>query len=261
MNSEINDSGIITRCCSFCRIAGHNITTCNSFPLTNFKSMCINYISNINISDIITDNIENVTLNNLFILCKQKFHRFLLEESLYDSHLVKSFSRRFCGANSRDNIDQCILLIVNYFSTCIYNSLYNMVINIIYRIQYTTIGQISQLHTDEQDIFGNSFYNPFIFTQIINSLNTNFRKKFKISTKINECENVESCDCNICYETFEKKNFIKLNCGHEFCKLCIKKSLENEKKDNLSCAFCRAEINEFELYNHEIREEFNDLIL
>jgi hypothetical protein len=86
-------------------------------------------------------------------------------------------------------------------------------------------------------------------------------KKFNINTKISECTMLENCDCNICYETIENKNFIKLNCGHEFCKECIKKSLQNEKKDKLSCAFCRSEINEIQISSNEIREEFNDLIV
>jgi hypothetical protein len=127
--------------------------------------------------------------------------------------------------------------------------------------------QASQTNSLSEISLSNNLIDAVIFTQMMNSINstivdnTNLRKKFEIHTKINEYKLSESCDCDICYENLEKDNFIKLNCGHEFCKVCIKKSLENEKKDKFTCAFCRAEINEFQLSNQEIRHEFNDLIV
>ena len=261
MNSENINSILSRRCCSFCRRPGHNISRCNSLSLRNFKLMCINHISSMNISDIIISyNIEDININNLFFSCVQNFRIFLLSESLYYSHLVKSFSRRYCGATSRDNIDKCIQLIINYFSNCIYNDLLVRLIHI------STSEQELNIQPIQSNSLSENLLNAFIFSQMMNSINFNYNnrslhKKFNINTKINECTISESCDCNICYETFEKKNFIKLNCGHDFCKICIKKTLENENKDKLCCPLCRAEVNEFEISNHEIREEFNDLIV
>ena len=53
-------------------------------------------------------------------------------------------------------------------------------------------------------------------------------RKFNIATHVRE-ENAEQVEieCNICYELNNNKNFIKLNCNHEFCKECIKNILKS----------------------------------
>jgi hypothetical protein len=70
----------------------------------------------------------------------------------------------------------------------------------------------------------------------------------------------EQCECSVCYEGKEKQTFVKLNCGHEFCKDCIKQYLQNVRTENPQCALCRSEIKNIELTTQEIRNEFNDLI-
>jgi hypothetical protein len=88
-------------------------------------------------------------------------------------------------------------------------------------------------------------------------------KKFNINTNLLDCrENLEeNCECNICYENYEKTNFIELNCKHEFCKECIKKSLINETKDVPLCSLCRTEIVSFGIRKEIIKDEFIDLII
>lgn len=252
------------RTCSFCRRSGHNILTCNDPQLSNFELMCIDNISNIT-------NIINI---------ESSFRNFLLSEWLYYQNLVKSFAVRHCRASSRGNIDMYVENIVQHFKPIMEYR----------RIQLSIIQNNSEQPLETLPIEPStpeplSFYlrsftnNPqgnqitsiaysLLFMEMIMSIHdesntntTNINKKFNINTKISECKILQNCDCNICYETIENNNFIKLNCGHEFCKSCIKKTLENEKKNNPSCAFCRAEINEFEISSHEIKEEFNDLIV
>jgi hypothetical protein len=86
-------------------------------------------------------------------------------------------------------------------------------------------------------------------------------RKFNIQTNIVECEHTNECECNICYEGKEKKSFVKLNCGHEFCKDCIKEYLHNVRTEKPQCAFCRSEIKNMELATQDIRSEFNGLII
>ena len=57
-----------------------------------------------------------------------------------------------------------------------------------------------------------------------------------------------------------EKQFIKLDCGHEFCKDCIKQSLQNERRKVPCCAFCRSNIKNFELKLESIKSEFDELI-
>ena len=91
-----------------------------------------------------------------------------------------------------------------------------------------------------------------------NEIRTN--RKFNIQTKILECINTDECECNICYDSKEKQTFIKFNCSHEFCKDCVKKSLQNEERETPCCAFCRSDIKKLELKLESIKDEFDELI-
>jgi len=56
-------------------------------------------------------------------------------------------------------------------------------------------------------------------------------------------ETEEQTCCCICMEETEKTNFIELNCLHNFCGLCIKKTLDTYKKTDIpNCPICRQDI-------------------
>jgi hypothetical protein len=86
-------------------------------------------------------------------------------------------------------------------------------------------------------------------------------RKFNIKTNIVKCSQAEQCECSICYDAKEKETFVKLNCGHEFCKDCVKQTLKNVGTENPKCALCRAEIKDMELSSQTICDEFKDLII
>lgn len=273
IHSENRNSVLITRCCSFCRRPGHNITKCDSLLLRNFREYCENFISNINYWSVYNFQDESLnTVNELYSRYKNKFREFLLSDNNNDRYFTKCFARRFCGATGRNNIIECIDIIIIHFNGLIWNVFIRSHDYIIYNY-LNNINLINNLisnssdNNSSQEISSPNLIAAFMFTEMMNSINSmnydniNLNKKFNINTKIYKSKKSESCDCDICYENFEKANFIKLNCGHEFCKDCIKNSLKNEKKDIFTCAFCRAEINEFQISNHEIKEEFNDLLL
>jgi hypothetical protein len=252
------------RNCSFCRRPGHNILSCNSRPLLNFETMCINNITSLN-------NNNNIEIN---------FRDFLLNESLRDTILVKAFAIRYCRASSRNNIDTCIDCIINYFRPIIeYRR--NIVIE---PISGQSEESLQPLEESLQPLEEESIEMPFgqivnnssnsnnaiawsmIFIEMILSIHESYEssiyKKFDI--KMNMCENIdelnEKCECNICYEEHENIRFIHFNCGHKFCKDCVKKSLQNEKRENYCCAFCRKEIESFEFREESIKDEFIELM-
>lgn len=80
--------------------------------------------------------------------------------------------------------------------------------------------------------------------------NTNFTTPPRVATnaytvyKFDEKCNEE--DCPICYEPLLNETFVKLNCHHQFCKVCIKKCISLNK---LSCPLCRAAITELHTQN------------
>jgi len=218
-NRNISSVNInVVRCCSFCRRAGHAITTCNSMPIILFERNCTNFIQ-FNIYDGVPE-----------------FRNYILEETLHNSSVVRAFAIRRCGASVVSNIDICIDLIVRHFTPQI---------------------QVVQERTRLNE--------ALLFLDMmarVNDLITSQCKTFNIKTNLSENQDdlEEKCECNICYEEQEKKLFAKLDCGHELCKDCAKKYLQNEKKKIPCCAFCRSEIKNIELKTENVKEEFDEFI-
>lgn len=89
-----------------------------------------------------------------------------------------------------------------------------------------------------------------------------YKIKHRIGSVVVENNNTGKCECNICYEEHEKHNFVKLNCGHEFCGKCINISLENTcppKKPR--CAYCRVDMTTIEFSSEEAKSEFRDILM
>ena len=104
----------------------------------------------------------------------------------------------------------------------------------------------------------------FIIQRIIpnNEQLTKQNNRFNIEAKISELQDDsnEICECSICYEQHKKLIFIKLDCGHEFCKDCIKQSLQNDKRKIPCCALCRADIKNLEMKQESFKNDFVGLI-
>ena len=83
------------------------------------------------------------------------------------------------------------------------------------------------------------------------------RRKINISIDLSEEtetelteEETENMECPICYETILKNNEVKLNCCHQFCCSCIKKSLNSY--NNQTCALCRTQTTTYSVKNIEM---------
>jgi hypothetical protein len=232
-----------TRCCSFCGIAGHNISRCNDPQLFEFEELCV-----------YTQTYLGFT----------RFRNWLIDYSRNNPNIVTTYAVRFCGCTLRDFMITCVNQVELRIRNLIEQPaepelpqnndnqrLYNL-------IERTIIRSQPRVNLNTQFI-----YEAIIFIEMIIRMREQIghNGRFNIKTTIVKCSQTEQCDCNICYDAKEKEKFVKLNCGHEFCKDCIKKTLQNAGEENPKCALCRAEIKNMELSSETICDEFNELIV
>lgn len=261
----------IVRHCSFCGLGGHRITNCFDPRLYEFERTLVTFIIN-----------NNITINSINSNGFNIFKNFLLERALETPNLVKAFAIKKCGSNMRQNIDTCIEHIIVYFMERQYhdneinqrtssedqNQLNALRILSSQPGFMESIRSLINLNREQQLRTEQLILDYILFIDTIlqlNQINQNeevLNRKFNIQTKISDKqENFdEICECVICYESYEKQNFVKLNCDHEFCKDCIIKSLQNERKLVVNCAYCRSEIKIFEIRNSSIREDLCEFI-
>jgi hypothetical protein len=270
LNAEnINSNRGSRRCCSFCRRPGHNITRCNSEIIQRFERETLDLIQLI-----LSQGQENII--NIASL-----RRYLLNKALEQPNLIRAFAISRCGLNSRSNMDACIIVIIQYFMTDlivedIQNNNENIQETIIaeetpdpsnqrwIQFEFSEMG-IRELLENEHNLYAMMFADIIRFIDTIRTISrtSQLNRKFHIKTKISEDQDDldKKCECNICYEEREKKTFVKLDCGHEFCKDCIRQSLQNEQRQIPCCAFCRADIKNLELKLETVKNEFNNLII
>lgn len=271
LNAEHRNAGLVIpvrRCCSFCRNPGHNISTCNDSRLYEFERLCI-------------------IKYRETIMIPGGFYNWLLQYAMNRPNIIKSYAVRFCNTISiRHTIYACIGNIVIRIRNIVDNIDNNQQEQIPPMSQSTInsntfeerSGRAEILHQIVPQILADrgeaqQFINliqdgarhsadialALMFINMINQLGRD-NIKYNIETKIVECLCTNECECGICYENKQKQVFVKLNCGHEFCKDCIKEYLKNVSTEEPQCAFCRTKIKNMELTSQEIRNEFNDLI-
>jgi len=67
--------------------------------------------------------------------------------------------------------------------------------------------------------------------------------------------------CVICYENYPTNNFVKTNCEHSFCQICVINTVQilpDNKK--LSCAMCRSNINHLSCYTSQINTNLKNIL-
>lgn len=250
LNAENRSTIVTVRCCSFCRRPGHNITRCDSSTIRNFEINTLEYIN----SNMSSERFDNTN--------RRQLRQYLLNEALNNSNLLRGFAISRCGASTRINLSSYIEIIIQYFMP--EDEEPNQEEGL-----FPTPDSMQRLGSIElaiarrrifQDAQSTLLY-AVIFSEMNRAIN-NSSIKFNIKTSVLDKQlNLEQkCECNICYEEYEIKNFIKLNCGHEFCKDCIKQTLQNERRLTPCCAFCRTDIKHFELKLESIKNDFNELI-
>jgi len=253
-NRNIRNVLPIRRCCSFCRNSGHNIQTCNDTRLYNFEAFCLFHYR--------TTTVE-------------LFKNILLEYSTSSPIVVRAYSSRFCGTNIRANLLNCVnaitLRIRNIISLEPATASQTPEPQMPEAGRTVEVDQPSNHNLDHATASGqdmSTYYQDVgQFIDMILNLRRSYllneyvsNRKFDIEREIINCDNTEQCECNICYENQSKQEFVQLNCGHEFCKDCIKQSLKNVRTENPQCAFCRSEIRKLSISNNEIYNQFDELL-
>ena len=234
------------RCCSFCRRTDHNITRCDDTRLLEFEVICATEATH-------TDSINN-------------FKIWLTQNYIENQLLLKSFAIRKCGASTRSSITYCITKISEYVMAEYSREPLNNELNqyAVFMLEFTNfVDAVSNPNGIPRNITGLEIMAAMILlrnnTNGINNTN-NINRKLDILLILEEIiavDNVEVIKCGICWDEHSTREFVKLNCKHEFCKDCIIKSLQN---DSNCCAFCRNEIKTIVTRTQEIQTEITNLI-
>jgi len=218
MISQNQNSNKIRRC-SCCGSQTHNIKLCNDQTLINFEENLFNK--------------KSMLLEIVSIQLNDKISYFTIWVKKQSTKLIKNYALRFCGANSKNNLQTCIELVINY-------------------IWDISNSEETNLIEDDNSFIQNSYnYLELDLSDFLARLRNEYKqmnesRKFDITilnnkTKLNDDDLSE--ECNICYEQNKKIDMIKLNCYHQFCKNCIKQTLKKCSPNCApSCAMCRSKI-------------------
>ena len=89
------------------------------------------------------------------------------------------------------------------------------------------------------------------------------QKKFNIESviELDEISYQEEKECDICFDSYKKDQFVSFNCKHEFCKTCVKKSIESDKRPHPCCGYCRTKICKMTSRTIEVQLELSELII
>ena len=71
----------------------------------------------------------------------------------------------------------------------------------------------------------------------------------------------QHCECSICWEKKEYKQFVGFICKHEFCKECVLGILETKtSRDEFNCSLCRQKIEFMAFHSEETHNEFAEYL-
>jgi len=257
------------QCCSLCRQRGHNITTCNSDRLLEFEVICADAVRNFENTD--------------------DFKNWLMHNYINDQLLLKAFVIRKYRISTRCNLEQYIHFITEYIFRTYKNTprqqtaplqeqpiTYDENIELLnhyetefsnyltaIRTRNTVREQMLEQQIAEIDVVRSyiaylAYLNALILREEIQ------QPTLMLTVETNEEENLnENCQCSICWDNKEKRQFAKLECNHEFCKDCMKRTIEtrtNETRTNLCCALCRSEVRTIRLRTQEVHDEIAQAI-
>jgi hypothetical protein len=112
----------------------------------------------------------------------------------------------------------------------------------------------------------NTFYTDLEAMMSLLSLQNDNNSRFNITAIVEQIDlkqGDEICECAICYDdVLPKKNFVILNCQHQFCKDCFKSSVKNTPYNKYmpTCALCRADVTEITIHDESVKDELADFI-
>ena len=291
------------QCCSLCRQRGHNITTCNSDRLLEFEVICADAVRNFENTDdfknwLMHNYINDQLLLKAFVIRKyristrcnlEQYIHFITEyifraykntpQQQQPIYMQTTITQQQSATPAQTTAplqqttaplqtttaplqeqpltyDQNVELL-NHYETEFSNYLTTI------RNRNTVREQMLEQQIAEIDVVRNyiaylAYLNALILREEIQ------QPTLTLTVETNEEENLdENCQCSICWDNKEKRQFAKLECNHEFCKDCIKRTIEtrtNETRTNLCCALCRSEITTIRLRTQEVHHEISEAI-
>jgi len=254
------------RRCSLCRQPGHNITRCNSERLLQFEAVCADAVVNINNPDDFQNWLRVNYGNDLLLLkafCIRKLRttvRFSLNEYIhYVTEYIFRTYKNTPEALLEDDDDMPPLIPANVnesFEENFNNVIVNLTTIYNYEVTEDTNFQMSLIRQYTS-------YLLYLFRSLRirdEYFQDQSQRNIVLSVEDNDENLNETCQCSICWDDKELRQFVKLDCNHEFCKDCIRQSVTAETRTNLHCALCRGEVRTMRLRTQEVHTELSGIL-
>jgi hypothetical protein len=271
------------QCCSLCRQRGHNITTCNSDRLLEFEVICADAVRNFENTDdfknwLLQNYINDQLLLKAFVIRKYRITtRCNLEQYI---HFITEYIFRTYKNTPQATLPQQAILpqqatpeltipplndeLVNHYEREFSNLLTTI------RNRNEARVQVLEQQMSEIDMVRMYLsYLSYLSTLIIRDEYQIQRQQIQQSQRRTNLlltveqfseENLdENCQCSICWDDKERRQFVKLDCSHEFCKDCMKRTIET--RTNLCCALCRSDVRTMTLRRQDIHDEIAEVMV
>jgi hypothetical protein len=254
--------------CSFCGESGHNRSTCINQRLLDFEIACSTECQNLQEDEfkdwLLQTYQHNIPLLKAFVYRKMRIQTSLIQNILFYINKITYYIYETYKYNYNINMYELDVTLPELIPLESENNNNNNTEN-----QYNDIESVDNLirHYNSNTYINYYSSNFNIYLETIYDL-TKIKpkhKKFTINSTIeplpNNINKEQTSECIICFETYNTSEFIILNCQHTFCNHCIKKSLHNEKKNILNCAYCRREITNMIFRTNTIHDEMSEFII
>jgi hypothetical protein len=263
------------RRCSFCRTEGHFINNCNDSRINEFENECKTKKELLDSQWVDGNSLDiSQSLNQSL----NRFKNWLMEYSVGNTNIVKAFSMARCNGLLRDTIYITIDKITRYIYYTLNeeddDSLPSLVDDDFIPFQATQ--EVNQFDIDLfmtlsqmlalQSVDGYNLRNPDAIRELLNEARANIHS-IKVTVMEEEVtpEKIDDNlytqhECNICYDTKDHYEFVKLNCDHEFCNKCVIdtiKMCKSSSKDPF-CGFCRKTIETIKTRSEEVKSNIDD---
>jgi hypothetical protein len=241
--------------CSFCRRVGHNRLTCDDQRLLDFELICSEKCQRMQETEFYTWLSETYEENNKellityaakktrvphsrdFSICKDAITHYIYETYKYEYNIPTTIEDH----SDNDSMPDLIEIEDEYFEAELVNIM--------------------------SASLQNDISSAYFFSEI-RSRRQEQSRKFAIESILQEENKMEKMgkmeeilDCCICFESYNKSEFVKLNCNHEFCNGCLKQTLVSDKRPKPCCAYCRAEVITMISRTTEIHGKMAELLL
>ena len=267
--------------CSLCRERGHNITTCNSDRLLEFEVICANAVRNFENTDDFKNWLMHNYINDQLLLkafairkyrlttsCNLEQYIHFITEYIFRTYkniphatLQPSTTLQPATTLQPDTLPPLDSELVNHYEREFTNLLMIVRNRNIVREQILD-QQIAEVDMMRMYMSYLSYLSSLIVRdeyQIQIPQNQRRTTNLTLTVETDSEENLdENCQCSICWDDKERRQFVKLDCTHEFCKDCIKRTIES--RNNLCCALCRSELRTITLRRQEIRDEIAEIM-